>query len=86
MSGEAQINGTFKNVLGIVFCPIKYGHKWVSYLGIERYHYCGQSSKGKLTDQQKSILEGIYRETIWIGKTFLGQNKSSPKDSSSKVP
>jgi hypothetical protein len=27
-----------------VFCPIKYGHKWVSYLGIERYHYCGQSS------------------------------------------
>jgi hypothetical protein len=41
--------------------------------------------KGVLTDQQESILEGIYREKIWIGKTFLGQNKSSPKDSSSKV-
>ena len=42
------------------------------------------NDKGKLTDQQKSILEGIYKEKIWIGKTFLGQNKSSPKDSSSK--
>ena len=24
--------------------PNKMSHKWVSYLGIERYHYCGQSS------------------------------------------
>ena len=43
------------------------------------------NDKGKLTDQQKSILEGIYREKIWIAKTFLGHNKSSPKDSSSKI-
>jgi uncharacterized membrane-anchored protein len=43
------------------------------------------NDKGKLTDQQKSILEGIYREKIWIGKTFLGQNNSSPKESSSEV-
>ena len=31
--------------------------------------------KGVLTDQQESILEGIYREKIWIGKTiFQHQN------------
>jgi hypothetical protein len=29
---------------------------------------------GKVTDQQASVLEGIYREKIWIRKTFLGQN------------
>ena len=28
-----------------MFCPIKYSHKRVSYLRIECYHYCGQSSK-----------------------------------------
>ena len=28
-----------------MFRPIKYSHKWVNYLRIERYHYCGQSSK-----------------------------------------
>jgi len=39
----------------------------------------------KVTNQQESILEGIYREKIWIRKTFFNQNNCSPKDSSSKV-
>jgi uncharacterized membrane-anchored protein len=32
------------------------------------------NDKGKVTDQQKSILEGIYKEKIWMRKTFLSQN------------
>jgi len=39
---------------------------------------------GKVTDQQVSVLEGIYREKIWIRKTFLGQN-NLPKGSSLKA-
>jgi hypothetical protein len=38
----------------------------------------------KITDQQESVLEGIYREKIWIRKTFLGQN-NLPKGSSLKA-
>jgi len=38
----------------------------------------------KVTDQQESVLEGIYREKIWIRKTFSSQN-NLPKDSSSKA-
>lgn len=43
--------------LGLCFCPIKYDQKWVSYLGIERYHYCGQSSMitNPLKERQKWI-------------------------------
>ena len=40
--------------------------------------------KGVLTDQQESILEGIYREKIWMRKTFFSRN-NLPKDSSSKA-
>jgi uncharacterized membrane-anchored protein len=29
--------------------------------------------KGKVTDQQESVLEGIYREKVWIRKAFFGQ-------------
>ena len=39
---------------------------------------------GRLTDQQKSILEGIYREKKWIGNTFFSHN-NLPINSSSKV-
>ena len=39
---------------------------------------------GKVTDQQVSVLEGIYREKIRIRKTFLGQN-NLPKGSSLKA-
>jgi len=39
---------------------------------------------GKVTDQQESILEGIYREKVWIRKVFLGKN-NLPKGSSSKA-
>jgi uncharacterized membrane-anchored protein len=42
------------------------------------------SENGKVTDQQESVLEGIYREKIWIRKTFWGK-KNLPKDSSSKA-
>ena len=27
----------------------------------------------RVTDQQESILEGIYKEKIWMRKTFFGQ-------------
>jgi len=47
---------------------------------VEKYFY----EKGVLTDQQESILEGIYREKIWIRKTFFSQN-NFPKGSSSKA-
>lgn len=39
---------------------------------------------GKLTEQQESILKGIYREKIWMRKSFLSQNHL-PKNSSAKT-
>ena len=47
---------------------------------VEKYFH----EKGVLTDQQESILESIYREKIWIRKTFFSQN-NLPKGSSSKA-
>lgn len=32
------------------------------------------NEKGTVTDQQRSILEGLYREKRWMGKAFLSQN------------
>ena len=46
---------------------------------VERYF----NENGKVTDQQESILEGIYREITWIRRTFLSQN-DLPRGSSSK--
>lgn len=43
------------------------------------------NENGKVTEQQESILEGIYREKIWIRRAFFGQN-NLPKASSSKAP
>ena len=37
---------------------------------VEKYF----NEKRVLTGQQESILEGIYREKIWMRKTFFGQN------------
>jgi len=34
------------------------------------------NENGKITDQQESVLEGIYKEKTWIRKTFLGQSSS----------
>jgi hypothetical protein len=42
------------------------------------------SENGKVTDQQESVLEGIYREKIWSRKAFPGEN-NVPKGSSSKA-
>jgi hypothetical protein len=42
------------------------------------------NENGKLTDQQESILGGIYREKTWIRKVFWGQD-NLPKPSSSKA-
>jgi len=47
---------------------------------VEKYFH----EKSVLTDQQESILEGIYREKVWIRKTFFSQN-NLPKGSSSKA-
>jgi len=41
------------------------------------------NEKGRLTDQQESLLEGIYKEKIWMKKTFSSQN-NLPNGSSSK--
>ena len=48
--------------------------------GVKKYFH----EKGALTDQQESILEGIYREKTWMRKTFFSRN-NLPKDSSSKA-
>jgi len=39
---------------------------------------------GKVTEQQESILKGIYREKMWMRKSFFNQNHQS-KGSSSKA-
>ena len=39
---------------------------------------------GKLTEQQESILEGIFRGKKWISQTFCSPN-NHPKGSSSKA-
>ncbi len=39
---------------------------------------------GRVTDQQESVLEGIYKEKIWIRKAFYSQN-NLPKGCSSKA-
>jgi uncharacterized membrane-anchored protein len=31
------------------------------------------NENGKVTDQQESVLEGIYREKMWITKAFRGE-------------
>ena len=46
---------------------------------VEKYFH----EKGKVTDQQESVLEGIYREKIWIRKVFPSQShllKTRPPD------
>ena len=42
------------------------------------------NENGRVTDQQESLLEGIYKEKIWIRKAFSGQNNLS-KGSSLKA-
>ena len=37
---------------------------------------------GKITAQQESVLEGIYREKVWIRKAFLRQSHLVKKPSS----
>jgi uncharacterized membrane-anchored protein len=41
---------------------------------------------GRLTDQQESILEGIYREKMWIRRVFFGQNNLPKKVPSQEFP
>jgi hypothetical protein len=36
---------------------------------VEKYF----NEKGKVTDQQESVLEGIYREKMWIRKVFFSR-------------
>jgi len=42
------------------------------------------NENGRVTDQQKSLLEGIYKEKIWMKKAFFSQN-NLPKGSPSKA-
>jgi len=41
------------------------------------------NENGKVTDQQESVLEGIYKEKIWMRKAFFSQN-NLPKNSPSR--
>ena len=45
---------------------------------IKKYFF----KNNELTGQQRSILEGIYREKIWMRKTFISQNNLSKGSSS----
>ena len=47
---------------------------------VEKYF----SENGKVTDQQESVLEGIYREKMWVRKAFFSQ-KHLLRDPSSKA-
>jgi uncharacterized membrane-anchored protein len=47
---------------------------------VEKYF----NENGKVTDQQESVLEGIYREKMWIRKAFCSQSHLL-KDPSSKA-
>lgn len=38
--------------------------------GVKKYFF----EHRNLTEQQWSILEGVYREKLWMRKTFCGQN------------
>jgi hypothetical protein len=42
------------------------------------------NENGAVTDQQESLLEGIYKEKIWMRKTSFSQN-NLPKGSPSKA-
>ena len=48
--------------------------------GVKKYYF----EHSKLTEQQWSILEGVYREKMWMRKTFCNQNNLS-KDSSPRA-
>jgi uncharacterized membrane-anchored protein len=37
---------------------------------VEKYFH----ENGRVTDQQESVLEGIYREKMWIRKAFRSQS------------
>jgi uncharacterized membrane-anchored protein len=47
---------------------------------VEKYFH----ENGKMTDQQESILEGIYKEKIWMTRAFIKQGNLL-KNSSSKA-
>jgi len=47
---------------------------------VEKYF----NRNGKITDQQESVLEGIYRGKMWIRRAFFSQS-SHLKNSSSKA-
>ncbi len=48
--------------------------------GIKKYFL----EHSTLTEQQWSILEGVYKEKVWMRKTFFSQNNLS-KNSSSRT-
>ena len=47
---------------------------------VEKYFH----ENGKVTDQQESVLEGIYKEKMWIKKAFCSQSHL-PKNPTSKA-
>ena len=72
--------GRFKCILsGLEGCELTLGEKQFVE-SVKRYFH----KNGMMTDEQESILEGIYKEKIWIRKAFSGQNNLS-KGSSLKA-
>jgi len=49
--------------------------------GVKKYYF----EHNKLTEQQWSILEGVYREKMWIRKTFAIKDNLSKGSSSRAV-
>ena len=48
---------------------------------VDRYF----NENGEVTDQQESVLEGIYKEKMWIRKAFYSQNRPHKGPSSKAV-
>ena len=46
--------------------------------GVKKYYF----EHSNLTEQQWSILEGIYREKMWVRKTFISKNNLTNGSSS----
>jgi uncharacterized membrane-anchored protein len=71
----------FKNILSVLERYELTSREKQFVEAVERY----LNENGKVTDQQASVLEGIYREKIWIRKAFFSRNNLSKGSSSRAV-
>ena len=72
-TGELNTNMNHKRLKGILSSLERHE------LTLRERQFVGAVEKyfrenGKVTDQQESMLEGIYREKVWIRKAFFRQS------------